>query len=129
MNGTAANSPEPCPASTQRASGIVSQARGASRWMSVLGLYDLVVALAIVLLTALFIFAGPAALVLLPFALAGLAFFSYRAYHQLGAARLIRMGIERNDGAAFASGFAHLRKILIVTFVLNLGAIIFGGVR
>jgi len=97
--------------------------------MGVVGLYDLVVALAIVLLTALFVFAGPAALLVLPFAFVGFAFFSYRAYHQLGAARLIRVGIERNDGAAFASGFAHLRKILIVTFVLNLGAIVFGGVQ
>lgn len=97
--------------------------------MSILGMYDLVVAIAIVLLTALFFFAGPAALILLPSAFVGLAFFSYRAYHQLGAARLIRTGIERNDGAAFASGFAHLRKILIVTFVLNLGAIVFGGVQ
>ncbi len=97
--------------------------------MGVLGLYDFLVALAIVLFTALFLFAGAAALIMLPFALVGFAFFSYRAYHQLGAARLIRTGIERNDGTTFAAGFAHLRKILIVTFVLNLGAIIFGGVQ
>ncbi|MBV1858212.1 MAG: hypothetical protein KUG77_07355 [Nannocystaceae bacterium] len=114
---------------TQPAPDIIGQARGASRWMSILGLYDLVVALAVVLLAALCLTAGPAALILLPFAFVGLAFFSYRAYHQLGAARLVRMGIERTDGAAFASGFAHLRKILVVTFVLNLGAIIFGGVQ
>lgn len=106
---------------------VVGQAKAASRWMLALGLYDLLAAVAAVLVTALFLVGGPAGLIVLPFGLLGAAFFGYRAHHQLGAARKIRSGVERQDGAAFAAGFAHLRKLLVVSFALNLGALIFGG--
>jgi len=93
--------------------------------MGVLGLYDALMAVGIVFLTMLFVMGG--GVFLLPFSLAGFVFFSYRAFHQLGAARQIRMGIEKSDGAVFAAGFGHLRKVLIVMFAVNLAVLAFGG--
>lgn len=109
----------------EKATDVVAEARGASRWMGVLGLYDALMALGIVFLTMLFVMGG--GVFLIPFSLVGFVFFSYRAFHQLGAARQIRIGIERHDGAALAAGFGHLRKFLIVMFAINLGVLVFGG--
>ena len=106
---------------------VVGQARSASRWMYVLGLYDVFAMTAVALTAALFLASGPAGLIALPFAGLGLAFLGYRAHHQLRAAAKIRAGVEKKDGATFAAGFSHLRKLLIVSFVLNLGAILYGG--
>ena len=95
--------------------------------MYALGLYDALAVTAVAITAALFLASGPGGLIVLPFAGLGLAFFGYRAHHQLRAAAKIRAGIEKKDGATFAAGFSHLRKLLIVSFVLNLGSIVFGG--
>ena len=104
---------------------LIAETRGASRWMTILAFYDLFLAVAIVATTALLFTAG--GFILLPFAAVIFAFFAYRGRHQLGAAWKIRRGIETHDGAAFAAGFAHLRRLLIVTFAVNLAALLVGG--
>jgi len=93
-------------------------ARGFSRSLTALAFYD-VLGGASAILAVIFLTASGGwllALAFLPFSAIAL----YRAYHQMAAATRIRAGATQRDAAALGSGFEHLRKFFIVTFVANI---------
>ena len=105
---------------------VIAEARGASRWMTILAFHDLTIAVGVVAVTALLLTEG--GFFLLPFGAAFFVFFGYRGYHQARAAWKLRRGIEKHDGATFAAGFVHLRRLLVLTFIVNLaGLVVTGG--